>query len=253
MLFILKHNYSNTICRFGIECVGGNRLNIRKWVGLFFKTLFLGGAVGLVASFFVVSQGYIEVLKPFDFINLLGLVIWYILYGFLFSIISQAGFFAYLFVNQFGLGLFRSFWSTVQLVLIAFVLFDLVYFPYTGMDGEIQLYLFILMAIAILIYGLIVAKIKARQTHPRAFMPTLFLMVVMTAIEWVPGLRTGEVDYAALMIFTLLACNTYQILILHHLTKGAQTQKTIHNQGKAKGQAAGAKKQSQPAQAKKKK
>lgn len=207
-------------------------MNTRKWVGLFFKTLFLGGATGLVASFFIESQEYMNVLKPFDLINLLGVVIWYILYGFLFSIISQAGFFAYLFVNQFGLGLFRSFWSTVQIALIAFVLFDLVYFPYTGLDGDIQLYWFILMVVALLIYGLVVAQIKARQTNMRAFMPTLFLMIVMTAIEWVPGLRTGEVDYAALMIVTLLACNTYQILILHHLTKTDPKQNTATKQPK---------------------
>lgn len=228
-------------------------MNSRKVVGLFSRTLLIGGAVGLITSFFVNSAEYIEVLQPFDFLNLSGVVIWYILYGFLFSIISQAGFFAYLFVNQFGLGLFRSFWPTVQLLLIAFVLFDLVYFPYTGMDGEIQLYLLILMAAAMLVYGLIIAKVKAQQTHSRAFVPTLFLMVVMTAIEWVPGLRTGEVDYAALMIFTLLACNTYQILILHRLSKTESNQRTIHNEGSTKKQTTKGKKPTRKSASKKKK
>lgn len=228
-------------------------MNSRKVVGLFLKTLLIGGAVGLITSFFVKSSEYIEVLQPFDFINLLGLVIWYTLYGFLFSIISQAGFFAYLFVNQFGLGLFRSFWKTVQLLLIAFVVFDLVYFPYKGMEGEIELYLLIIMSGAILVYGIIIAKIKAQQTHPRAFVPTLFLMVVMTAIEWVPGLRTGEIDYAALMIISLLACNTYQILILHHLSKSDSNQRTIHNNGKSGKQTGQTKNRSQKSHSKKKK
>lgn len=209
-------------------------MNTRKLVGLFFKTLFVGGAVGLLVSFFVASGRYMEALQPFDLFNLFGIAIWYIVYGLLFSVISQAGFFSYLFINQFGLSLFRSFWPTVQLLLVAFALFDLVYFPYTATDGEIALYLLILMVIGILIYGLIISWIKAKETHQRAFVPALFLMVVMTAIEWIPGLRTGEVDYAALMILTLLACNTYQLLILHRLTGSGVNTATIHGPGKQK-------------------
>lgn len=197
-------------------------MNIRKWLGLFIKTLILGGIVSLITSFFINSGEYLNSLKTTDFMNLTGLIIWYIIYGFLFSVISQTGFFAYMFINQFGLSLFRSFWPTVQLLLVGFVVFDLVYFPYQGTGGEIALYLLILMSLAILVYGLIVAKIKAKQTHQRAFIPALFFMVVLTAIEWVPGLRTGEVDYATLMIITLLACNTYQLLKLHHLTANSK-------------------------------
>lgn len=204
-------------------------MNIQKWIGLFIKTLILGGVVSLIVSFFIKSGEYTEFLKPFDFVNFSGVVIWYIIYGFLYSVISQTGFFAYLFVNQFGLSLFRSFWVPVQIVLIAFVLFDLVYFPYHGMNKEMSLYIFILMSLAILVYGLIIARIKAVQTHQRAFVPALFFMVVITAIEWVPGLRTGEVDFAAIMIITLLVCNTYQLLQLHKLTESAPQK----NKGKA--------------------
>lgn len=210
-------------------------MNTRKIVGLFFKTLLVGGAVGLVVSFFVASGRYMEALQPFDLFNLFGIAIWYIVYGLLFSVISQAGFFSYLFINQFGLSLFRSFWPTVQILLIAFALFDLVYFPYTATDGEFALYLLILMVVGILIYGLIISWIKAKETQQRAFVPALFLMVVMTAIEWIPGLRTGEVDYAALMIITLLACNTYQLLILHRLTGTGTDTASIHGPGKQKG------------------
>lgn len=211
-------------------------MNTRKLVGLFLKTLFIGGAVALVASFFIASERYMEALQPFDFFNLFGIAIWYVVYGLLFSVISQAGFFSYLFINQFGLSLFRSFWPTVQLLLVAFALFDLVYFPYKGTDGEIALYLLILMAVGILIYGLIISWIKAKETHRRAFVPALFLMVVITAIEWIPGLRTGEVGYAALMLLTLLACNTYQLLILHRLTGTGANTATIHGPGKQKKQ-----------------
>src|SRR5690625_2837904 len=108
---------------------GGKRVNTRKLVRLFFTTLLLGGLVTLITSFFVNFDLYVENLRPFNGFGLLGLVYWYVLYGFIYSIISQAGFFAFLFINRIGLSIFRSFWSTVQYVLVAFVLFDLVYFP----------------------------------------------------------------------------------------------------------------------------
>ncbi|AIF42110.1 KinB-signaling pathway activation protein [Virgibacillus sp. SK37] len=192
-------------------------MNSRKLVHFFFTTLFLGGLAGLITSFFVKAGEYSKNLNPFDLGELFGLVVFFIGMGFVFSVVSQTGFFAYLFINRFGLGMFRSFWPTVQVLLIAFVLFDLVYFPYKATDGNIAMYWFILMSLGILAYGWIVAKIKAKETNQTAFIPALFLMVVMTSIEWVPGLRTEGTDYAWLMIVTLLVCNTYQLLALHRL------------------------------------
>lgn len=197
-------------------------MNTRKLVRLFFTTLFLGGLVSLVTSFFLRYDLYLENLKPFNFLGLIGLFYWYTLYGFIYSIISQAGFFAFLFINRMGLSLFRSFWPKVQYALVAFVVFDLVYFPYQATKGDVALYWYILMSGAILVYGLFIANIKAKETNARAFAPALFLMVVMTTIEWVPGLRVEGTDYAWLMIFSLLACNTYQLLMLHRLTGGEE-------------------------------
>jgi len=197
-------------------------VNTRKLVRLFFTTLFLGGLVSLVTSFFLRYDLYLENLKPFNFLGLIGLFYWYTLYGFIYSIISQAGFFAFLFINRMGLSLFRSFWPKVQYALVAFVVFDLVYFPYQATKGDVALYWYILMSGAILVYGLFIANIKAKETNARAFAPALFLMVVMTTIEWVPSLRVEGTDYAWLMIFSLLACNTYQLLMLHRLTGGEE-------------------------------
>jgi len=202
-------------------------VNTRKWVGMFFKTLILGGLVGLITSIFVETERYSMFLNPFDLWNLSGSIIFFLGLGLVFSVVSQTGFFAYLFINQFGLGLFRSFWPKVQLVLIAFVLFDLVYFPYKESEGETPIYVFIIMSAAILIYGLFISWIKASQTKRRAFIPALFLMIVMTAVEWVPGLRTSGTEYAWMMITTLLACNTYQLLILHKLTNSPSAQGSI--------------------------
>ncbi len=161
---------------------------------------------------------YAENLNPIDWFEILGLLIFFTGLGFVFSLISQMGFFAYLTVNQFALGVFRRFWPTVQVVLIAFALFDLVYFRYRSVeDGTVTP--FLLTAIALFIYSWFVAGIKAKDTNKRAFIPALFFMVVITSIEWVPGLRTENGDYAWLMIVPLILCNTYQLLILHRLTE----------------------------------
>ena len=47
-------------------------------------------------------------------------------------------------------------------------------------------------------------------------------MVLVTTIEWVPALRTQGHDYVLLMIIPLLACNIYQVLLLHGLTANAK-------------------------------
>lgn len=125
---------------------GTFQLNSRKVVNLFLKTLALGGLVGLIVSFFVnVSGAYTENLQPFNFIGLLGVMLFFIGHGMLYSAVSQTGFFAYLYVHRLGLSIFRSFWPTVQIVLIAFVLFDLVYFPYKNAEGEVSIIWFILV------------------------------------------------------------------------------------------------------------
>ncbi len=162
------------------------------------------------------ADQYRQYLSPFDFKELAGVLLFFLGLGLVFSVVSQTGFFAYLFIHRFGLNLFRSYWSPVQIVLIAFVLFDLVYFPYIGNEDS-SLHTHVLIAAGILAFGLIIAFIKAKETNKSAFIPALFLMVVMTTLEWVPGLRTEGSTYKWLMIVPLLVSNAYQIIMLHRL------------------------------------
>lgn len=198
--------------------LGGTILTSRKWVRLFLRTLLWGGLSTLIISFFVKNDAYMEALQPFNAFGLLGVVLTFLGFGFIFSIISQMGFFAYLTVHQFGLGMFRRFWVPIQIGLIGFALFDLVYFRYRDVEGDPSIWPFLIAPILIFIYGWIVATIKARETNKHAFIPALFFMVVVTSVEWVPALQAGDQDYVLLMIFPLLLCNTYQILLLHRLT-----------------------------------
>jgi KinB signaling pathway activation protein len=201
-------------------------VNSRKWVRLFLTTLAIGGITAAIIGIIFNWGEYQKLLLQLDIVEFLAVLIWHIGVGFIFSVVSQAGFFAYLTIHRFGLGIFRSasLWNAVQMVLILLVLFDLVYFRYQAFaaKGE-SVVSYILVALFILAIGLVVAYIKSAQTNKGAFVPALFFMVVVTVIEWFPVLRINDRDWLYLMLFPLLVCNAYQLLILHKLTGSAKS------------------------------
>ncbi|MEH7413942.1 KinB-signaling pathway activation protein [Neobacillus drentensis] len=192
----------------------------RNWVRLFVSTLLVGGVTTAIVGFIIRWNEFQPYFTHFQIIDILSTLIWLIVMGFLFSVISQMGFFSYLTIHRFGLGIFKSvsLWNSVQVVLVLFGLFDLVYLRYENFakPGESILpYLgpaFLLLAIS-----LAVAWYKVKQTNKGAFIPALFFMIVATLVEWVPVLRENEKNWFYLMMISLLACNAYQILVLHKL------------------------------------
>src|SRR5699024_10995933 len=106
------------------EKAGGTTLNSRKLVSMFFKTLFIGGLAGFVASFFVNWQNYSAYLSPFDGFNLLGVALFYLGYALVFTVIAQTGL------------LFLFFWSGFILTWL-FALF----FCFCG-DGFFRLFIY---------------------------------------------------------------------------------------------------------------
>jgi len=90
----------------------------------------VGGLTTGVVGFIVRWKEFESIFVPFDFLEILSVLLWLMGVGLIFSILSQMGFFAYLTIHRFGLGIFksRSLWNAVQVFLILFVLFDLVYF-----------------------------------------------------------------------------------------------------------------------------
>ncbi|MES5868709.1 KinB signaling pathway activation protein KbaA [Bacillus cereus group sp. RP32] len=195
-------------------------MNSRKWVRLFFTTLFLGGISTVIIGFVLEWDKYAKFFQNFDGKEILAVSFWLMGVGFIFSVISQMGFFAYLTIHRFGLGMFRSpsLWNAVQLFFIAFVLFDFVYLRSVLIaNGEVSLGNNILVAGVLFLFGAIVAYIKSKETNRKAFVPALFFMVVVTILEWVPALRINDTDWLYLMVIPLLLCNAYQLLILHRL------------------------------------
>ncbi|KGM45224.1 KinB-signaling pathway activation protein [Neobacillus niacini] len=197
----------------------------RIWVRLFMTTLLIGGITSAIVGFIINWNEYVHYFIDFRVINILSALFWFILWGILYSVVSQMGFFAYLTVHRFGLGIFKSvsLWNGVQVILILFVLFDVVYLRYEtfAKTGE-SLLSYIVLAALLLIPSLVTAWFKAKQTNREAFIPALFFMIVVTVIEWFPVLRVNEPSWVYLMLFSLLACNAYQLLILHKLNMQSQ-------------------------------
>jgi|SRR5690625_4167396 len=192
-------------------------VNSRKVVYLFFTTLLVGSISGTVVGFLFDFDVYVSG----GFANLIVGIIWLLGMCAAFSLISQMGFFAYLTIHRFGLGIFKSvkLWNYVQAVVIAFVLFDLVYFRYISFaTAEESVFSYMIMPILLLIFGLIIAYVKAKETNKGAFIPALFFIIVVTSIEWVPALTGNDPKWIWIYFTPLITSNTWQILILHRLT-----------------------------------
>ncbi|MBU8908574.1 KinB-signaling pathway activation protein [Desertibacillus haloalkaliphilus] len=192
-------------------------MNSRKVVYLFFSTLLVGSISGVIVGLVIDWSTY----TGEGFMNFFVGLIWLLGISATFSLISQMGFFAYLTVHRLALGLFKShrLWNRVQVLLIAFVIFDLVYFRYVAFATETEtIFGYMITPAFLLIYGLIVAYLKSKDTHQGAFIPALFFIIVITTVEWVPALTVNDPKWLWLYFAPLLAANTWQLLILHRLT-----------------------------------
>ncbi|MDG5788074.1 KinB-signaling pathway activation protein [Evansella sp. AB-P1] len=201
-------------------------MNTRKVVFLFNTTLLIGTTAGFIIAFILDWRTHINDLADLQF----GGFIMIIITPAIWTVIAQMGFFAYLTVHRFGLGIFKSMqlWNRVQVIIIAFVLFDLMFFRHLlfAEDGESMLG-YTILPILLLAYALIVAYIKTKETNISAFIPTVFFMVVVTSIEWIPALRENELTFLISSIVPLLVANTWQILVLHHLNQKDEKDKNV--------------------------
>ncbi|WP_026693519.1 KinB-signaling pathway activation protein [Peribacillus kribbensis] len=189
-------------------------MNSRNLVRFLFTTLILGGiTAGLIGLF--ARWGELEpLLGKREFGEFFMTLLMLVGLGLLFSVISQLSFFAYLTVHRLGLGIFGTAWNGVQIVLIAFLLFDLIYFAPIWFGDKGDRWMYAVYSAVLLIVGLAAAWYKVNLTNKRAFVPAVFFMTVVTVIEWVPVLRTNDKNWMLFMLIPLLVCNAYQLLTL---------------------------------------
>ncbi|WP_313639625.1 KinB-signaling pathway activation protein [Paenibacillus sp.] len=194
-------------------------MSIKKWFHLFWTTLLIGagGAViaGLALQF---VNGRIDFKSVGDFflypLILLG-------YGVLVSVYSQLGFFAYLILNYMGNGVFpQKVWKYIQLVLSVLALLELIFLR-TVVGGERNVMSDLILGIVILLAAIIVSYFKVKSTNISALIPTLFFMTAISIVEVIGVLRIGVDSATVFIVVPLIACNAFQILMLHRILKPA--------------------------------
>lgn len=190
-------------------------MTIRNWSRFFIHTLFIGGIAASLLGLFIRWGELAPLISTGGWKDIFSILIWHVFVGFTFSVISQMGFFAYLTVHQFGAGMFRSFWNSVQFIIIIFVLFDLVYFRFQAFaDKGESLFSYVTLAIVLFLVSLVTAFYKTKQSNRSVFISALFFMVVVTVLEWLPVLQANNHKWLYIMLFTLLPCNAFQLLAL---------------------------------------
>ncbi|WP_158738350.1 KinB-signaling pathway activation protein [Alteribacillus sp. YIM 98480] len=195
-------------------------MNARKLVYLFFSTLLIGASSGAVVGVLLDLETYFSG----GILNFIFGVLWMFGISAAISLVAQMGYFAYLTLHRFALGLFKSvkLWNWVQIVLILFVLFDLIYLRYVAFASEEETIAgYMVMPLLLFVYCIFVAFRKQQETNKEAFVPALFFMFAVTTIEWVPALTVetvNETKWLWIYLTPLITANTWQLLILHRLT-----------------------------------
>jgi KinB signaling pathway activation protein len=139
----------------------------------------------------------------------------FFLAGLLFSIVSQAGFFAYMMLNFLVRGVLRNnTWSLIQMFLIAIAIIYLEMVTFSETSSFVH---YIILPLAIFLFSWLVAYFKVKMTNSNALIPTIFFMVVATTFEAAPSLRGGAIESIVVGVLPLLLCNAWQILKLTNL------------------------------------
>ncbi|MFM1654499.1 KinB-signaling pathway activation protein [Brevibacillus sp. B_LB10_24] len=190
-------------------------MNLRKYGWLFWTTLVVGGIGGLLGGFLVAREELLAGTVGNFFIGMLV----NLLVGLTISVLAQMGFFAYMTLNYLMLSFLRSnnLWKGIQIFLILFAAFDMVYLRYSFYGGELGQY--IVEPLLLLFVSIVAGIAKVKLTNGSAFVPTVFFLFVVTAVEWVPALQQNNIRSILFMVIPLLFCNVWQVMQLHRLVK----------------------------------
>ncbi|WP_214829822.1 KinB-signaling pathway activation protein [Exiguobacterium algae] len=202
-------------------------MKVQGFLRLFWTTLVFGSLFGFIMNL-LANPGYLVSHSWEAIVTALS-------YSSTWTGISMMGFFSYLIVHRVGLDIFRGprLWNRVQVLLIVFALFDAVYLRMLAFDSG-HMWRYVGEMVVLVVIAWLVAASKAKQTNASAFIPTLFLMIVITLIEWIPALQATD-DIALLWpaLATLVFANAYQVLMLHRFQQsGQQTSQSTGKKGK---------------------
>lgn len=203
------------------KILGDMNVNIRKWFFLFWSTMAIGGVVsaivGTVMQWADPSFGFLG-MKATGFNVLMMMLV-----GLLFGAFSQMGFFAYMTLNYIALSVLRKsyLWNALQAYSSLFMLGGIGYMLYDERDTQ-NGWIFWVLPLGILLASWAVAAAKVKQTNKSAFIPTMFLLIVVTLLEAWQSLQSN-VTAMTFMVIPMFVCNAYQIMLLHRLLRKEQT------------------------------
>ncbi|NBC73302.1 KinB signaling pathway activation protein [Paenibacillus sacheonensis] len=155
------------------------------------------------------------------------------LVGLLFGAFSQMGFFSYLTLNYIALSVLRKgyLWNALQAYTSLFALGGVGYILYKDRGTLDNDWIFWVLPLVLLLASWAVAYVKAKQTNNNAFIPTLFLCIVVTLLEAWQSLQSN-VSAMTFMVIPMFVCNAYQILWLHRLLRKEQTTESASSNAK---------------------
>jgi KinB signaling pathway activation protein len=201
-------------------------VNARKLTYLMGTTFLWGGLAGLITGIILSFQD--PKLSDWDFSDwMIGTIGWFG-GGLIFSALSLLGFFAFLMINQLGLGLLKGprLWGIFLIILMLVTFYDVVEIRYAqfAQEGE-SYYSYFILPLIILVWGILVAYRKMKETNKNAFIPALFFMFTITILELVPAMRQNNLKSILDMGIPLIVANSWQILTLHKLIgkKGSES------------------------------
>lgn len=181
---------------------------------MFWSTLLIGAATAVgVGLILALTDGELFQWNVMEFgYNVLSMI----LAGFMFSILSQMFFFAYMTLNYIARDMFRrpSTWKLVQIFFIITVPFEIYMFLWK--DSTVK---FVLGIGTMLLIAVGIAYWKVKMTNANAFIPSLFFMFVFTLVETAIAIQVSNDEATLLMASALLACNAWQLLRLHKVLK----------------------------------
>lgn len=152
-------------------------MTIRNWIKFFFNALLIGGIVTAVMGLIVRWEFFSQYLTNGEIWQFTGALLWMVFLGFTMSVVAQMGFFAYLTIHQFGVNMFKTLtlWNWVQLLIIAVVLFDLIFFRFRLTSGETgRTLLYLTLLVSLIGVSAITAYFKAKWTKKHTLISAFF-------------------------------------------------------------------------------
>jgi KinB signaling pathway activation protein len=195
-------------------------LNLSKLWYWFWTTLGIGAiaTLGTVAVLMALDNFFVLHLKVDGYLfNLFNTSVT----GMMFGAFALMGFFSYLMVNYIALSIIRKpdLWKAIQIILTIIVLIDLVALPLYLLEHPKAWYWYMIVPILLVAASLYVARMKVKATNANAWVPTMFFMIVGTAIEVYPALKIDSFKEISFMLVPVFVCNAWQIMQLHKLVK----------------------------------